>query len=77
MAAIERKRELVSIRFLPSAPIEPERLARFVAGQRGAQFTPQGVLKFSMKTDGAADTLSRLRDVLLDLAGSQQPSAIG
>ena len=76
VAAIERKRELVSVRFLPTAPIDPERLARFVAGQRGAQFTPQGVLKFAMKTDGPADTLSRLREVLLDLAGSQQPSPI-
>jgi transcription-repair coupling factor (superfamily II helicase) len=71
VAGIERKRDLVSIRFTGSAAIEPERLARFVAGQKGAQFTPAGVLKFSLKLHAAEEILARLKRLLADLsAGS-------
>ena len=49
VAQIERRRDAVSIRFTETAAIDPERLARFVAGEPGSQFTPAGVLKFSLK----------------------------
>jgi transcription-repair coupling factor (superfamily II helicase) len=76
VAGIERKRDLVSIRFTASAAIEPERLARFVAGQKGAQFTPAGVLKFSLKSNAAEEILARLKRLLGDLSAGQvvQPS---
>src|SRR5262249_50619580 len=48
VAQIERRREVVSIRFTQKAAVAPERLARFVAEERGRQFTPAGVLKFSL-----------------------------
>jgi transcription-repair coupling factor (superfamily II helicase) len=51
--AIERKREFVSIKFSANAAIDPGKLARFVASQRGTQFTPDGTLKFSIKIDSA------------------------
>ena len=70
VAAVERKRDLVSIRFTPGASVDAERLARFVADQRGAQFTPAGVLKFFVKTTSAEDVLTRLKQLLQDLSAA-------
>ena len=65
--AIERKREFVSIKFSANAAIDPGKLARFVASQRGTQFTPDGTLKFSIKIDSAGGILQTLRDLLEEL----------
>ena len=70
--AIERKREFVSIKFSPNAAIDPGKLARFVASQRGAQFTPEGTLKFSIKIDSAGGILQTLRDLLEELESRQE-----
>ena len=67
--AIDRKRDLVSIKFRQNAAIDPGKLARFVSSQRGAQFTPEGVLKFSLKATAADGVLSLLRDLIEELAG--------
>jgi transcription-repair coupling factor (superfamily II helicase) len=67
--AIDRKRDLVSIKFRQNASIDPGKLARFVSSQRGAQFTPDGVLKFSLKATAADSVLSLLRDLIEELAG--------
>jgi transcription-repair coupling factor (superfamily II helicase) len=64
VAAIDRKRDQVSIRFTSDASIDPGKLAEFVAGQKGAQFTPAGVLKFSLSNLKAEDVLARLKHVL-------------
>jgi transcription-repair coupling factor (superfamily II helicase) len=66
--AIDRKREQVSIKFRLNAGIDAEKLARFVSSQRGAQFTPDGVLKFSLKATAIDSVLSLLRDLLEELA---------
>ncbi len=68
---IERKRDLVSVKFTQEAAVDPQKLAHFVAAQRGAQFTPAGALKFGMKPAPAEEILARLRNVLLELAGEQ------
>ena len=47
--AIERKRDFVTLKFRQNAAVDPEQLARFVSAQRGAQFTPDGMLKFALK----------------------------
>jgi transcription-repair coupling factor (superfamily II helicase) len=73
---IERKRDLVSIRFRQDAVIDPEKLARFVSSQRGAQFTPDGTLKFVLKFGDAAEVLAQLQRLLEDLAGTTQTSAV-
>ena len=70
VTGIERKREQVSIRFKEYANIDPERLMRFVASQKGAQFTPQGVLKFVLKSSRADEVLAHLRTLLEQLAGT-------
>ena len=70
VAAIERKRDQTSIRFAPNAAIDPARLAQFVAAESkaGAQFTPAGILKFSLKATQPAEVLERLKGLLVQLS---------
>ncbi|MGH9670283.1 MAG: TRCF domain-containing protein, partial [Terriglobales bacterium] len=70
VAAIERRRESLQVRFTENAAIEPARLARFVAGEPGAQFTPAGVLKFSLKTTQPDAVLARLKSLLETLGAA-------
>src|SRR6202162_4432078 len=70
--AIERKREFVNIKFSQNASIDPGKLARFVASQRGTQFTPDGTLKFSIKIDSAGGILQTLRDLLEELEAREE-----
>ena len=73
--AIERKRDQVSIKFRQTATVDPERLARFVASQRGTQFTPDGTLKFLQKATAAEEVLSHLKVLLEELAGTPTAAA--
>ena len=75
--SIERKRDQVSIKFRQNATVDPERLARFVAAQRGSQFTPDGLLKFTEKSTAAQDVLNRLKQLLEELGtvASTTPAA--
>jgi transcription-repair coupling factor (superfamily II helicase) len=70
---IERRRDQISIRFSEHAAIEPDKLARFVATQAGAQFSPSGMLKFSMKAAQPNDILRGLRELLEELAIEEKP----
>ena len=70
---IERRRDQVSIRFSERAAIEPEKLARFVAAQPGAQFSPTGILKFAMRAGRPDEVLQRLRELLEELAAQEKP----
>ncbi|MGD0757780.1 MAG: transcription-repair coupling factor [Candidatus Sulfotelmatobacter sp.] len=69
--AIDRKRETVTFKFRQNAAVDPEQLARFVSAQRGAQFTPDGMLKFALKATAAEDVLRGLRTVLEQLASAE------
>ena len=75
VAQIERRKDAVSIRFTEKANVEPERLARFVASEVGAQFTPAGILKFSLKEKQPELVLGRLNSLLQNLAGETQSVA--
>jgi transcription-repair coupling factor (superfamily II helicase) len=66
---IDRKRDVVQIRFAENANVDAERLARFVASTRGAQFSPGGLLKFSLKSTDAELALFQISSLLRDLAG--------
>ncbi len=66
--AIDRKRESVSFKFRQNAAVDPEHLARFVSSQRGAQFTPDGMLKFTLKATSADEVLHSLRTTLGQLS---------
>ena len=72
VAQIERRRDAVSIRFSEKAAVDPERLARFVHAEAGSQFTPQGVLKFTLKEKAPDQILTRLKALLEQLAGEEQ-----
>ena len=72
--AIERKRDNVTLKFQQNAAVDPEQLARFVSAQRGAQFTPDGMLKFVLKAAAADEVLRALRDTLEQLSAGATPS---
>jgi transcription-repair coupling factor (superfamily II helicase) len=69
VVGVDRKREQVSIKFRQNAVIDPGRLAQFVSSRRGAQFSPDGTLKFLLKVSAAEEVLRNLRELLQDLAG--------
>jgi transcription-repair coupling factor (superfamily II helicase) len=73
--AIERKRDQISIKFRQTATVDPERLARFVASQRGTQFTLDGTLKFLQKATAPAEVLNNLKILLEELAGTPSAAA--
>jgi len=75
--AIERKRDSVTFKFRQNAAVDPEQLARFVSAQRGAQFTPDGMLKFVLKATAAEEVLRALRTVLEQLASEEAASEVG
>jgi transcription-repair coupling factor (superfamily II helicase) len=68
VTGVERKRDIVTIKFRPDAVIDPAKLARFVSSQRGSQFTPDGMMKFSMKATVAEQVLRQLQNLLQELA---------
>jgi transcription-repair coupling factor (superfamily II helicase) len=72
--AIERKRDSVTLKFQPNATVDPEQLAHFVSGKRGAQFTPDGMLKFVLKAAAADEVLRALRDTLEQLSAGATSS---
>jgi transcription-repair coupling factor (superfamily II helicase) len=74
VVAIERKRDFVTLKFRQDATVDPEQLARFVSAQRGAQFTPDGMLKFVLKATAAEEVLRALRTVLAQLATAETAS---
>ncbi len=72
IAQIDRKRAELQIRFAENAPIDPQQLMRLVArnAKRGAQFTPQGVLKFPLAATRPDEVLLEIRELLGNLAPS-------
>jgi transcription-repair coupling factor (superfamily II helicase) len=71
VTGIERKRDLVSIKFRQNAAIDAGKLARFVASQKGSQFAPDGTLKFGMKATAADGVLQTLHDLLEELTAQE------
>jgi transcription-repair coupling factor (superfamily II helicase) len=76
VTVIERKRDFVTLKFRQDAAVDPEQLARFVSAQRGAQFTPDGMLKFELKARAAEEVLRALRAVAEQLASSEESSEV-
>jgi transcription-repair coupling factor (superfamily II helicase) len=67
VTGIERKRDLISVRFRQDAPVDPVKLAKFVSSHRGAQFSPDGTLKFTARDLGARQLLEQLQSLLENL----------
>jgi len=70
IAQIDRKRAELQIRFTETAAIDPQVLMRFVArnAKRGAQFTPQGMLKYPLVASRPDEVLLEIRDLINTLA---------
>ncbi len=70
VAQIDRKRDQLHIRFTENAGIDPGRLMKLVAknAKRGAQFTPQGVLRYPLTSPKPDDVLAETRALLDQLA---------
>ena len=69
VVGIDRKRDTVQIRFSEQANVDPIRLAQFVASTKGAQFSPGGLLKFTLKSTDAELALFQITSLLQQLAG--------
>jgi len=70
IAQVDRKRGELQIRFMENAAVDPAQLAQLVArnARRGAQFTPQGLLKFPLAATRPDDVLLEIRELLAALA---------
>jgi transcription-repair coupling factor (superfamily II helicase) len=73
VAQVDRKRDQIHIRFTGQANIDPGRLMKMVAqnAKKGAQFTPQGVLRFPLKTTDPRDVLNEIRALLEELTADE------
>ncbi len=76
VSQVDRKRDQLHIRFTENAAVDPGRLMKLVAknAKRGAQFTPQGVLKFPLTGSKPEEVLTEVRALLEDLA--VQPATV-
>ncbi|MBV8438403.1 MAG: transcription-repair coupling factor [Silvibacterium sp.] len=70
VAQIDRKRDQLHIRFAENAGVDPGRLMKLVArnAKRGAQFTPQGVLRYPLASPKPDDVLAEIRALLDQIA---------
>jgi transcription-repair coupling factor (superfamily II helicase) len=70
IAQIDRRRSELQVRFTENAQVDPEHLMRLVArnARRGAQFTPQGVLKYPLNSARSDEVLLEIRELLANLA---------
>src|SRR5246500_1333164 len=70
VAQIDRRRAELQIRFTENAHVEPQHLMQLVArnAKRGAQFTPQGVLKYPLSSARPDEVLLEIRELLANLA---------
>jgi transcription-repair coupling factor (superfamily II helicase) len=70
VAQIDRKRAELQIRFTENAAVDPTHLMKLVArnAKRGAQFTPQGLLKLPLKAARPDEVLLEIRELLGGLA---------
>jgi transcription-repair coupling factor (superfamily II helicase) len=70
IAQIDRKRAELQIRFTENATIDPQHLMRMVArnAKRGAQFTPQGLLKYPLAATRSDEVLLEIHELLENLA---------
>jgi transcription-repair coupling factor (superfamily II helicase) len=70
IAQVDRKRSELQIRFMENAAVDPTHLMRLVAknAKRGAQFTPQGLLKYPLAATRPDEVLLEIHEVLAKLA---------
>jgi transcription-repair coupling factor (superfamily II helicase) len=72
IAQIDRKRSELHIRFMENAMVDPHHLMKLVArnAKRGAQFTPQGVLRYPLTSTRSDEVLLEIHELLENLAAA-------
>ena len=72
IAQVDRKRGEVQIRFTENAAVDPQHLMRLVArnAKRGAQFTPQGLLKYPLAATRPDEVLLEIHELVANLAAA-------
>jgi len=67
VSQVDRKKDQIHVRFMEKANVDPSRLMMLVAKnvKRGAQFTPQGVLRYPLTSSQPQEVLMEIR-LLLD-----------
>jgi transcription-repair coupling factor (superfamily II helicase) len=70
IAQVDRKRGELQIRFMENAAVDPAHLMRLVAknAKRGAQFTPQGLLKYPLASTRSDEILLETHELIAKLA---------
>ena len=70
IAQVDRKRTELHIRFTENATVDPRQLMKLVArnAKRGAQFTPQGLLKYPLAATRSDEVLLEIHELIADLA---------
>jgi transcription-repair coupling factor (superfamily II helicase) len=70
IAQIDRKRGELQIRFTEHAAVAPDRLMTLVSrnAKRGAQFTPQGLLKYPLAATRPDEILLEIQDLIANLS---------
>jgi len=66
---VDRKRAELHVRFMENAGIDPQQLMRLVArnAKRGAQFTPQGLLKYPLAATRSDEIMLEIHELIADL----------
>jgi transcription-repair coupling factor (superfamily II helicase) len=74
VSQVDRKRDQLHVRFTGQANIDPGRLMKLVAqnAKKGAQFTPQGVLRFPLKAAEPAEVLGEIKALLEALVANEE-----
>ena len=74
VSQIDRKRAELHIRFTEKATVDPQVLMRLVArnAKRGAQFTPQGLLKFPLAATRPDEVLLEIEELLANLEPAER-----
>ena len=70
IAQMDRKRVELQIRFMDNAAVDPRILMQLVSrnAKRGAQFTPQGLLKYPLTAPRPDEILLEIRELIASLA---------
>ena len=76
VAQMDRKRDLLHLKFTETASVDPGRLMKLVARntRKGAQFTPQGVLKFPLTAGDPISVLTEARALLENIQAEPVPA---
>jgi len=76
IAQIDRKRAELHVRFTENAAVDADRLMSLVSrnAKRGAQFTPQGVLKYPLAATRPDEVLLEIQELIANLASAPIPA---